>query len=289
MTVTPRPLAGFAWMIATTVFFIGVNALVKTVGDALPIFESAFLRFLFGLIFLIPAMKSLGRLTMTPRLWKMTALRAVLHGLGMTAWFYAMTRIPMAEVTAMNFLNPVYVTIGAVLIFGEKIRLPRIMALVVAFLGALVILRPGMRELDPGHFAMLVTAVLFAGSYLIAGRLSKEMPASAVVVLMSATVPFVLAPFALANWVTPTLTETILLVFTALFATAGHYCMTRAFSHAPQSVLQPVTFVQLVWSVLLGWALFDEPPDALVIVGGAMIIAAVSFIAWREARLKRQV
>lgn len=282
-----RPLAGVAWMIATTLCFISVNVLVKYVGDSLPIFEAAFLRFLLGLIILVPALGQLKGLTMTPRLWKLTAARAVFHAFAMTAWFYAMTRIPMAEVTAMNFLNPVYVTLGAVLLFGETIRWPRIAALMVAFLGALVILRPGLREIDAGHLAMLFTALMFAGSYLVADRLSRELPASLVVMLMSLTVPFILAPFALLDWVTPGPREVVLLFATAVFATGGHYCMTRAFACAPQTLLQPVTFIQLVWSVLLGWLLFSEEPDALVIMGGAMIIAAVSFISWREKRAGR--
>ncbi|GAA3853344.1 DMT family transporter [Celeribacter arenosi] len=284
-----RPVAGILWMLATTLLFISVNVTVKFVGDGLPIFESAFLRFLLGLILLVPMLGQARHLKMTPRLWKLSLARAVFHGFAMTAWFFAMTRIPMAEVTAMNFMNPLYVTIGAVLIFGEKLRAPRIAALFVAFLGGLLILRPGMRDLDAGHVAMIFTAMLFAGSYLIGNRLSREMPATMVVFLLSISVPFVLAPFALANWVTPSLHQLVLLFITAVCATLGHYSMTRAFACAPQTVIQPVTFVQLVWSVLLGWTIFGEVPDLVVILGGVMIMGAVTFITWREARRKADV
>jgi drug/metabolite transporter (DMT)-like permease len=113
------------------------------------------------------------------------------------------------------------------------------------------------------------------------------LPASVVVFLMSVTVPLVIAPFAVLHWQTPTLHEVVLLFFTAAFATFGHYSMTRAFSCAPQSVVQPVVFIQLIWSVSLGMLLFGEAFDPFVILGGAMIIGAVSFITWREARAKR--
>ncbi|WP_417242971.1 DMT family transporter [Celeribacter sp.] len=275
-------------MTATTLNFVMVNVLVKYVGNSLPIFESAFLRFALGLVFLLPFIGQVRRVTFTRRIVKLSVARAMFHAFAMVAWFYAMTRIPMAEVTAMNFMNPVYVSLGAVLLFGEKIALPRIAALCVAFLGGLVILRPGLREIDPGHVAMIFSAMLFAGSYLIANALSKQLPAAVVVFLMSVMVPFVLLPFALADWVTPSWHDIGLLFFTAFFATAAHYCMTRAFSCAPQSVVQPVTFVQLVWATTVGYLLFGEGIDAFVILGGAMIMGAVSFITWREARRKKR-
>lgn len=273
-------------MLLTTVCFVFVNILIKFVGDDLPVFETGFLRFLFGILLFIPLFGQALKLQMTPRLWRLSIGRAFVHGLGMVAWFFAMARIPMAEVTAMNFMNPVYVTLGAVLFFGEKIALPRISAMVIAVVGGLVILRPGFREVEPGHWAMILTALFFAASYLFANRLSKEVSAVMVVFLMSVMVPVFLAPFALLNWVTPTANELILLFFTAVFATLAHYAMTRAFACAPQSVLQPVMFVQLIWSVIAGMIIFDEGIDLMVLFGGGMIMASVTFIAWREARVK---
>jgi drug/metabolite transporter (DMT)-like permease len=156
-------------------------------------------------------------------------------------------------------------------------------------LGAVIILRPGFRTLDPGHFAMLVTASGFAASYLIAKILSGEVPAGVVVGMMSVTVTIGLAPLAWMVWVWPTLWELGVLFGVACFATAGHFTMTLAFKAAPVTVTQPVTFLQLVWSVTLGALLFDEAIDPWVIGGGGLIMAAVIFITWREAILKRRV
>ncbi|PZX10462.1 DMT family transporter [Celeribacter halophilus] len=281
-----NPVKGILWMLFMTLCFVMVNVLVKYVGTGLPVLQSAFLRFALGLVFLIPALGALRQVRFTPRIWKLTFGRAVFHSVAMTCWFFAMTRIPMGEVTSLNFMNPIYITIGAVILFGEKIALPRISALVVAFFGGLVILRPGFREIDPGHLAMVLSAMAFAGSYLIANRLVKELPASVVVFLMSVSVPIVIAPFALLHWETPTLHELLLLFLTAAFATLGHYSMTRAFACAPQSVVQPVVFVQLIWSVTFGYLLFGEAIDPFVMLGGAMIIGAISFITWRETRKK---
>ncbi|WP_254898949.1 DMT family transporter [Thalassococcus arenae] len=290
MTQSPsRPGLGIFWMILTGLCFVAVTALVKTLGGRIPAAESAFLRYVIGLVFLIPAWSALRAAQMTPRLWKLHALRGAFHTGGVMLWFYAMTRIPIAEVTAMNYLNPVYVTVLAVFILGEKLAIRRILAICAALFGALLILRPGFRELDPGHIAMLATALFFAGSYLMAKMFSGEQSATVVVALLSITVTIGLAPFAIAVWVWPSWSDLLILAAVAFFATAGHYTMTLAFAAAPVAVTQPVTFLQLVWSVALGALFFGEPADPWVIAGGSLIIGAVVFITWREAVLKRRV
>ncbi|WP_299207173.1 DMT family transporter [uncultured Tateyamaria sp.] len=289
MTSSPsRPLVGIFWMLVTGFCFVAVTALVKYMGDRIPPAEAAFLRYLLGLVFLLPMLPALREARLTARQWRLFSLRGVFHTGGVILWFFAMTRIPIAEVTAMNYLAPVYVSIGAALFLGERLALRRIAAIVVALIGTAVILRPGFREVAPGHIAMLFCAVSFAGSYLLAKIMADEAKPAVVVAMLSIVVTVCLAPFALTNWVMPTATELGLLFLVACFATAGHYTMTMAFAAAPVTVTQPVTFLQLVWAVLLGAVVFAEPVDIWVILGGALILAAVSFITWREAVLKRR-
>ncbi len=287
MAAPSRPLAGIAWMVAAGLCFIAVTAVVKHAAQDLPAAEAAFLRYLLGLAFLIPLLRPLLAVRMARREVAVFAARGAVHTLAVILWFYAMTRIPLAEVTAMNYLSPVYVTLGAAAFLGERLSWPRVAAVAVALVGAVVILRPGFRAVDPGHVAMLGVGLLFGVSYLLAKRLSDRHPASVVVAMLSVTVTVGLAPFAAAVWVTPTGAEVAWLALVAAFATAGHTAMTLAFAAAPVSVTQPVTFLQMVWAVLLGWAAFGEAPDALVVLGAGTIIASVSFIAWREARRRR--
>ncbi|SFR43433.1 DMT family transporter [Litoreibacter janthinus] len=282
-----RPIVGVIWMLITGVMFVAVTAIVKYVGSELPAAESAFLRYLLGLVFLIPMIGPIRKAKLTPRALKLFGFRGVVHTLGVTLWFYAMTQISIAEVTAMNYLSPVYVTIGAAFFLGEKLALRRILAVVAALIGAMVILRPGFRELSPGHFAMLITAVMFAGSYLTAKVMADEVSPAVVVGMLSITVTIGLAPLAAMVWVTPTLEQLGWMFLLACFATAGHFTMTLAFQAAPVTVTQPVTFLQLFWAVLLGALVFGEGIDGWVIFGGLIILASVSFITWREARLKR--
>lgn len=276
-------------MVLTGLMFVAVTAIVKHVGDDVPAAQAAFLRYVLGLVFLLPMIRPILAARLTARQMKMFGIRGVVHALAVILWFYAMTRIPLAEVTAMNYLSPVYVSIGAALFLGEKLPPRRLIAVLLALVGAVIILRPGVKAVESGHIAMLGTAVLFAVGYLLAKRLSGEVSAAVVVGMLSITVTIGLAPFAYAVWVTPTLAQLGWLFLVAAFATAGHYTMTLAFAAAPLTVTQPMTFLQLVWAVVLGAVMFGEPVDGWVVFGGVVIMGSVSFITWREAVARRQV
>ena len=282
------PVKGIFWMFVTGLCFVAVTALVKALGTGVPPAQSAFLRYLLGLVFLLPVWRILVQHRGERRDWLLFAGRGVVHALGVILWFFAMTQIPLAEVTAMNYLSPVYVTILAALFLGEKLAARRIAAVVFALVGAAIILRPGFREVSPGHIAMFFAAMVFGGSYILAKVLADEVNAAVVVSMLSIWVTAGLAPFAWAVWVTPTWTEIGILFGVACFATAGHYTMTLAFAAAPMTVTQPVTFLQLVWATALGAIVFNEAVDIWVVFGGSLILSSVTFITWREAVLKRR-
>lgn len=282
-----RPIVGVIWMIAAGLCFVAVTALVKLNGTRLPAAESAFLRYFLGLVFLIPMMGAIKSVTFTKRLWQLVAIRGFFHTFGVTLWFFAMTQISIAEVTAMNYLTPVFVTVAAALFLGERLAFRRILAVLCALIGAMIILRPGFRELSIGHFAMLAVACMFCVSYLTAKMLADAVPASVVVSMLSVAVTIGLAPLAFAVWIAPEWGEVGVLFLVACFATAGHYAMTVAFANAPLTVTQPVTFIQLIWAVSLGYFAFNEAVDIWVIVGGFVILSSITFITWREAMLKR--
>jgi drug/metabolite transporter (DMT)-like permease len=158
------------------------------------------------------------------------------------------------------------------------------MAVAVALAGALLVLRPGLREVTPGHLAQLAATTCFAFSYIFAKRLSEFVPASVVVAALSVTVAIGLAPIALWVWQPVSGVYLAWMAAVAALATLGHYTMTRAFRAAPLAVTQPVIFLQILWASLLGAFVFGESVDAFVILGGALIVAAVSLNSWTDAR-----
>jgi len=282
-----RPVAGALWMVASGLCFVWVVALVKLLGDSIPAAQSAFLRFAMGLVFVLPVLPIVIRSWPRGRDLALFGLRGLLHSVAVILWFFSMPRIPLAEVTAMGYLTPVFVAIGAALFLGEVMRLRRILAIGAAILGALIILRPGLREVAPGHLAMIAAALCFAISYLVIKPLAERYSPTIVVTLLSVTVTLGLALPAATVWVPVTWAHVGALFLVACFATVGHYCMTMAFAAAPITVTQPVTALQLLWSVLLGAVMFGEGVDSLVLLGGGLIVAAVVFIALRERALQR--
>ena len=275
-------------MLSAGLLFVAVTVMVRHLGSDLPAVEAAFIRYLFGLIFLIPVMLRMRWRSLSRENLGVYSLRGLAHGAAVMLWFFAMARIPLAEVTAIGFTTPIFTTIGAMLIFHEKLRARRIMAIVIGFLGMLIILRPGFESIEIGSLAQLVAAPCFAISFLFTKRLTRTENASEILLMLSIFCTLALLPGALLYWRTPTPVELGWLALVAVFATAGHYAMTRAIAYAPLSVTQPISFLQLVWAIVFGYWLFDEVPDIWVCVGGVLIIAAISYMAQREAALARK-
>ena len=287
LTDLGRPVEGALWMLATTLAFVGVNGIVRHLGTELPAAQAAFIRFGFGLAFLTPALWTMRGVRLPQGIWRLFLWRGVLHVAAVIFWFWAMARVPVAEMAAIGFLNPVIVLVIAGLLLGEGLGKGRVVSVLVALAGALVVLRPGLREVSPGHLSQLAATVCFAVSYIFAKRLSGMAPPSVVVGVLSVTVAAGLLPIALWVWEPVSLVQLAWLAGVAALATLGHYTMTRAFRAAPLAVTQPVTFLQILWATILGATVFGEAVDGFVILGGALIVGAVSLNTWAEARKGR--
>ena len=274
-------------MVLTGVMFVGVTVAVRYLGTSMNPVQAGFIRYAFGLLMVLPLLSRAGVLSLHSKRIGFHALRGLAHGCGVMLWFFAMSRIPIAEVTALGFTAPVFTTLGAALFLRERLRSYRVIAMLAGFAGALLILRPGFREIDIGALAQLAAAPLFACSFLMAKSATRTESSTMIVVMLSVFCTLTLALPALAVWRTPTLEELELLFATAALATAGHYCMTRAFKAAEVSAVQPFTFLQLVWATLLGLMLFDEHPDLWIALGGALIVTAASWMAHREVQSQR--
>lgn len=267
--------------------FVGVNGIVRYLGTELPAAQSAFIRFGFGLMFLLPALWAMRGMRFSPGVGRMFLVRGGLHVVAVILWFYAMARVPVAEMAAIGFLGPVMVLVIGGLMLGEGLGARRVAAVLVAVAGGLIVLRPGVRELSLGHLSQLGATVFFSMSYIIAKRLSREAPASVIVAVLSVTVTLGLAPLALVQWQPVRVEQVGWLACVAGLATLGHYAMARAFRAAPLAVTQPVTFLQLIWAAVLGALAFGEPVEVWVMAGGGLIILAISVNTWAEARRDR--
>lgn len=278
---------GMFWMLLTGLCFVCVTIIVRYIGTRIPASEAAFLRYAFGTLLLLPVIIQLIKGVVKINSWRIMLVRGVLHGIGVILWFYAMARIPIAEVTALGYLTPVFIALGAALFLRERLHVRRILAIFFGLVGVMIILRPGLSTISSGQIAQLIATPLFAASMLMTKKMTSNESLSVIVTGLSIVCTLTLLPPALINWVTPNTTEIALLALTAVFATLGHYTMTQAFNLAPLSVLQPVSFLQLLWATLFGAILFNESIDIFVVIGGTILIVSTSYIAHRESVANR--
>ena len=278
---------GIGWMLLSGIMFIGVTGVVRYLGGEMHPIQAAFIRYAFGIVLVVPVILRVGLYGLLSARIRLHASRGLVHGIGVMLWFYAMSRLPIAEVTALGFTTPIFTTAGAMLILGERVKNYRVAGILVGFIGALIVLRPGLRIIDFGAVAMLIAAPLFACSLLMAKVATKTESSSVIVALLSIFCTLTLLPLALVYWRTPTTEEWSLLFLTAIFATLGHYFLNRAFQSAELSALQPFTFLQLVWATLLGLVVFSEQPDLWVWLGAGVIVFSATWIGRQEVRSSR--
>ena len=266
------------------IMFVGMVAIVRHIASDMHPMQAAFLRYVLGLVILSPFFLRLRLHHLRSARLGLHAFRGLIHGIAVLLWFYAMARLPIAEVTALGFTAPIFATVGAAMFLGERLHFRRVGAVLMGFAGAVVILRPGVEVIDLGAIAILVAAPLFAGSKIITKSLARSESSAAIVAYLAVIVTLVMLGPAILVWRQPTVTELGWLALTALLATASHLAVVKALKAAELTVTQPIEFLQLFWATLIGLYLFAEVPDAWTWIGGAIIVASATYIAHREAR-----
>ena len=288
MAKLPYNVQGIIWMGLAGLIFASFMGIVRHVGTSLNPVQVAFLRYGLGLIFMLPFFLQLRLIDVKKARFSLHLTRGLLHSIGVMCWFYAMSRIPIADVTAIGFTGPVFATIGAVIFLGEVVRIRRILAVFIGLLGAVIILRPGFAQIELGALLMLIAAPVFAISDLLSKVLTRQESPSALVAYLSVFVTLTIMGPALYVWQWPTWEEWAWMFLTAGLATLGHLCMIKGVKIAELSALQPIKFLQLFWAALIGYLIFSEVPEIWTWIGSAIIIASSTYIAHREAVARRK-
>ncbi len=286
----PRPavrsevLRGAAYMVASAAAFAVTFTLVRHVTRSVHPFEAAFFRNLFGLIVMLPWLWRVGLHSLETRRIGFHLLRAASGLSAMLCLFTAISLMPLAEVTALTFTAPIFATAGAALLLGETVRIRRWTAVVIGFIGTLIILRPGAAAIAPGALAALAASLFMASAMLCIKSLSRtENPEPIVFYFGLLVTPLSLIP-ALFVWTTPDAATWLWLALLGAAATLGQILLVRAFASAEASAVLPFDFSKLVFVSLIGVALFDEVPAVWTWVGASIVVAASVYIAHREAR-----
>jgi drug/metabolite transporter (DMT)-like permease len=276
-------------MIGALFMFTVMGIFIRLSTADLPVIEVVFFRNALAVLLLLPLAAHRGWSCLHMNRPPLFFLRALVNAGGMFAGFTAISLIPLAEMTALSFTSPLFITIGAVLFLGEVIRARRIAALGVGLVGTLIILQPGISDVSTGAMLALASAVAIAMASLIVKKLTAtETPEAIVTWMVVIQAPIALVP-ALGVWQWPSLEIWGCLWGMALAGSIGHLCLTRAYRLVDITALQPLEFIKLPFAVVLAWLVFGELPGLWTWVGGAVIFAATVYITQRESRARKSL
>ena len=265
-------------------FITTLTWIVRSVADDINPLQAGFMRYAFGTLLLLPLAFKIKATDLAPRLVGGHIIRSIVHAISVLLWFYAVTKISLADLTALSFTSPVFITIGAFLFLGETFSYRRLGGIVTAFIGAVIILRPGVEAISVGAIAILISVPFQAASTLIGKHLAPRTSTYAMVFYLSLFVTLTSLIPPLFVWNMPSLNTCALTFGAAVLATCAHFCWTKSFQIADLSFTQPGMYFTLIWAVAIGFFIYNERPDVWSGAGAAIIIAATAYIAARERR-----
>lgn len=285
--VSNTPL-GIGYMLMAVSLFGVMDALVKWLGAGYPTVQIMFFRSFCAfppiLVMVLRAGGGPRNVWAVLRPSSVTGLmiRSVFGCISMALFFYAYQFLSLADVTAISFAAPIFIACMSVWLLQERVGVHRWSAIIVGFIGMLVILRPGEGMLTSGALIVVAATLFYALAIIQIRKLSRTEPATSIAFWYAAfctVVTGLLLPFV---WVTPTLGDLALLVTTGLIGGCAQLFMTRAYGLAPASVAAPFDYTHLIWSVAIGWYIWGDFPDIHTWIGCAIVVASGLYILWRE-------
>ena len=275
-------------MVASAILFGLMAIVIRYASSQQHPFEIAFFRCLFGALFALPLIRVHGiDILRTHRLGFYIA-RCAMGIVSMLCGFWALVHLPLAQAVALSYSTPMFITIGAVLVLGEVVRMRRWSAVIAGFIGVLVIVRPTASDFSTATLIALLAAAISGMVTISIKYLARTDPPDRIVLLTTLLwVPLSL-PAALTVWEWPTLEIWPWLVLSGALGTGGHYCWTRALQMGDASALAPLSYMQFLVVGLLAWLLFDEQVDRYTLIGAGIVIGASLYIARREAQMSRK-
>ncbi len=275
------------WMTGAIASFTSMAIAGRELSVTHDTFEIMFYRSLVGICvvaIVLSASRKWHQVT-TKRLG-LHGIRNVLHFTGQNLWFYAVTVIPLAQVFALEFTQPIWVILLSPLLLHERLTALRLTAALIGFAGILIVARPGAATLSPGVIAAAASAIFFALTAISTKSLTRIASIGCIMfwlTLMQAGLGLVAS--GLDGQITlPTLTTAPLLLLVGLAGLLAHYCITNALAIAPATVVVPFDFARLPTIAILGMVLYQEPLDHWTLLGAVVIFAGIFLNVWSENR-----
>lgn len=275
-------MRGVLMMCVSSVAFAVMHFSIRVVSEELEPFQIAFFRNLFGLAFLIPVIMGSGIAQMKTKRLGLHAVRAVFNIAAMLMFFTALSISPLAKVTALAFSAPIFVAIISVIALGERLRLRRWMAILVSFVGMLIIIRPGIVAIDTGAILVLSSAAIWAVVMAIVKVLSRTESSVAIVAWMGIFLSVFSLPPALWVWKDPSVWAWGWLIFIGFSGSIAQVTISQSLKETDPGAVMPFDFLRLIWAALLAFWFLGEVPDEYTLIGAAVIFSSGLYIAHRE-------
>ena len=280
-------LRGVLLMLIATICFSLMHALIRHMSTELHPFELAFFRNLFGLLVVMPWFVRYGLRPLKTKRLGLHGLRAGINVMAMLMFFYALSVTPLADVAALSFTAPIFATVLAIVVLKEVVGRRRWAAILFGFCGTLVLLRPGFEMVSQGQILVVVSALFWACALIvikILGRTESSVTITTYLILLMA--PLSAIPAAMV-WRTPTVDQLSVMALMGVLGTFGQLLMTQALKEGDTNVVMPLDFLKMIWAVLLGFFIFGEVPGIFTWLGGAMIFSSITYIAYREHKVRQ--
>ena len=266
-----------------------MGTFIKLAQEELNVFTTGFLRFFFGFLIIIPyILKTKFKVFNTSNL-KIHILRSALNLPAMLLGFAALAILPLEKITAIHFVVPLLVTILAVIFLKEKIYLYRSLALIIGFLGVLIILRPGIVDISIGIYMALTSSLIWSVVIILTKKVSKDDSAITILSHQYLYMSLFSLPLVIYFWDQPNLKTIIFILCAAMSGTILHIALNHAYKLVDVSMTQPYSFLGLVVSSVIGFFVFSDKPDLYTWLGASVIFCGVILISYRELQLNKEI
>jgi len=281
-------LASVAFLaIGATLFGSFMGAGVKFLSDDLHPIIICFYRCLMGLILITPFVARNNFQALQTDNMRLQIFRALINIISMICWFSAISMMHFEKATALGFTTPLFTTVLAVLILGEVIRFHRTAALLLGFVGILIIIRPGYMPFEFGTVLMLIASFSFSFVLIFVKKLSATDSSLTIIfyhLLYMTPAFFILSLF---YWENINFNQLIIFILMGASGLLSHWCLAQAFKMSDTTFVMPLQFTKLIWASLIGLFIFAEQPDVWTWVGGVIIFISIVYITYREAFKKK--
>ena len=276
-------------IIISIIFGTLMGTFIKLAQEELNVFTTGFLRFFFGFLIITPYILKTKFEVFSTKNFKIHILRSALNLPAMLLGFAALAMLPLEKMTAIHFIVPIIVTILAVIFLKEKIYLYRSIALVMGFLGMLIILRPGIIDISIGIYMALISSLIWSVVIILTKKVSKDDSAITILSHQYVYMSLFSFPLVIYFWDQPSLKTIIFILFAAMSGTILHIALNHAYKLVDVTMTQPYSFLGLVVSSIIGYFVFSDKPDFYTWLGASVIFCGVLLISYRELQLNKEI